>query len=595
MRLKDGFIVVFCLLLGGALLTLAEMRTDSIHAAREDMGLVANASLENAPPSLAFATVAMGAFRGVIVDILWMRADKLKDEGKFFDAKQLAEWITTLQPRFAQVWDFHAWNMAYNISVAIPNTQPEERWRWVRNGYELLRDRAIELNPNSIMLYRSLAWIFQHKIAGISDDCHTYYKKELALAFRPLVGDNTTEYFDKLAAAPKTLNEMLADEEIATFVSALQKADPVFLEKDKLVSNYLSLQETPGRFSEQALEVIQAFRGSASMDRFDIFAKAYQIRNVWKFDIDYMIKLNKEFGPAEFEDPNDHMPLNWQHPATHALYWGAMGIDIAGRQGQYRIDEKNTDRIVFHSLQLLFRTGKTVLYEKPGEETQIFLLPDLRMFHSCDQAWREVIKKYESLEKGNPKAVRGGHKNFLESALLMFYQSGHQKKAAQLYKRLQRDHRLDPSGFERPEYKVPFMTFLRQRMKSELEGVGPQDATEFIVSFLREGYYLYAIHEDDEASGREQYAQDVYDVYMKDKLDDPVERERMGLAPMKFMRYQAFMMFLDDPMYQESIRMGLVNRIRIEQPEAYEELQKQHQELLEQLQKEQENSDSQAP
>ena len=102
----------------------------------------------------------MGAFRGLIVDILWMRADTLKQEGKFFDAKQLAEWITTLQPRFAQVWDFHAWNMAYNISVAIPNTQPEERWRWVKNGYELLRDRAIELNPKSILLYRSLSWIF---------------------------------------------------------------------------------------------------------------------------------------------------------------------------------------------------------------------------------------------------------------------------------------------------------------------------------------------------------------------------------------------------------------------------------------------------
>ena len=105
MKTKDLLNIVFCVLLSGALLTTASMRTDSIHKAREEMGLVANPSLENAPPSLAFATVAMGAFRGLVVDILWMRADTLKQEGKFFDAKQLAEWITTLQPRFAAVWD----------------------------------------------------------------------------------------------------------------------------------------------------------------------------------------------------------------------------------------------------------------------------------------------------------------------------------------------------------------------------------------------------------------------------------------------------------------------------------------------------------
>ena len=83
MRSKDWFVIVICVLLGAALLTLAEGRMKSIHTAREEMGLVANASLENAPPSLAFATVAMGAFRGIVVDILWMRADTLKSEGKF--------------------------------------------------------------------------------------------------------------------------------------------------------------------------------------------------------------------------------------------------------------------------------------------------------------------------------------------------------------------------------------------------------------------------------------------------------------------------------------------------------------------------------
>jgi len=156
MRLRDIIICSVCVVIAAVLLICAGMQLDYINSQRKQMGLVINEPLENAPPSLAFATIATGAFRGLAVDILCMRAEALKEKGQFFDARQLAEWITTLQPRFASVWIFHAWNMAYNISVTIPATQPEQRWRWVKNGYELLRDQGIELNPKSIQLYHEL-------------------------------------------------------------------------------------------------------------------------------------------------------------------------------------------------------------------------------------------------------------------------------------------------------------------------------------------------------------------------------------------------------------------------------------------------------
>ena len=111
----------------------------------------------------------------------------------------------------------------------------------------------------------------------------------------------------------------MADPETAKFVQGLQAADPAFNDKDKLIANYLALRQTPGRFSDQAFEVIEAFRGTKTLQDFDIFAKAYQLRNIWKFDIDFMIELNKEYGPTDFSDPNDHHPLNWGascHPRT---------------------------------------------------------------------------------------------------------------------------------------------------------------------------------------------------------------------------------------------------------------------------------------
>ncbi len=82
------------------------------------------AVLQNAPPLLAFTTVALGGFRGLISNFLWIRANDLQQDDKFFEAAQLADWITKLEPTFAQVWLFQAWNMAYNISVKFKDFRP---------------------------------------------------------------------------------------------------------------------------------------------------------------------------------------------------------------------------------------------------------------------------------------------------------------------------------------------------------------------------------------------------------------------------------------------------------------------------------------
>ena len=70
MRFRDFTICAICVGIAVLLLIAAAGRLDDIHIARKQMGLVSNEPLENAPPSLAFATVAMGAFRGIVVDVL---------------------------------------------------------------------------------------------------------------------------------------------------------------------------------------------------------------------------------------------------------------------------------------------------------------------------------------------------------------------------------------------------------------------------------------------------------------------------------------------------------------------------------------------
>ncbi|MFA5043709.1 MAG: hypothetical protein WC381_07280 [Kiritimatiellia bacterium] len=140
--------------------------------------LLPAAPLENASPLMVFTTVALGGFRGLIADLLWLRAIRLQQEGRIFEIAQLADWIAKLEPHFTTVWAFQAWNMAYNISVLFPDA--ENRWRWVCNGIRLLRDEGLVYNPRNPSLYKELGWLYQHKIGYIMDSAHPFYKRKLA-------------------------------------------------------------------------------------------------------------------------------------------------------------------------------------------------------------------------------------------------------------------------------------------------------------------------------------------------------------------------------------------------------------------------------
>ncbi|MGD9110633.1 MAG: hypothetical protein PVG93_06795, partial [Phycisphaerales bacterium] len=517
MRARDIIICILALVLGVGLLIVAGSGLDYINTQRKEMNLVINEPLENAPPSLAFATVALGAFRGLIVDALWIRADTLKQKGQFFDARQLAEWIVTLQPRFSKVWEFHSWNMAYNISVAIPASQPEQRWQWVKNGYELLRDRGIPLNPTDIALYRQLAWTFQHKIGGITDDAHEYYKLQLAEAMQSLLGEADENFFQALADAPKQWNQIITDANIVEFVTELKAADPAFEDNKKFVGNYLALRQSPDKFKPEAFRVIDDYRGTKTLARFDIFAKAYRLRNEWKLEPELMQQINKTYGPTSFTDPNHHLPMDWRHPDVHAIYWAVKGLQACSKQ-EIDIDEANTDRIVNHSLQNLYRNGKIFIYKQtpperfddrsPGMIVTIYQRPDLRIFDSYDKSQLATIEKYKD-RSGTYESMQGGHRNMLKNAVLSFYQAGHTEKATQIYNELRK-------LYPRDEFKVDLVTFVRNRLREELSGIGITDAKEIVQMMLRESYFKYAMHEDDEAAGLEKMAEEVRRVYMSE-------------------------------------------------------------------------------
>jgi len=218
-RLKKALL----LLLAVALLAVASQVQGRLNQDRDRLGLTRVEPLENAPPVLAFTTVALGGFRGLISNALWIRANDLQDEDKFFEMAQLADWITKLEPHFVQVWVNQAWNMAYNISVKFKDYA--DRWRWVEQGIELLRDQGLRYNPNETLMYRELAWFFQHKMGANLDDANIYYKIEWRDEMNKVFGNKPVN-FDELIH-PQTADQR----ERARLLRERYKMDPEFMKE----------------------------------------------------------------------------------------------------------------------------------------------------------------------------------------------------------------------------------------------------------------------------------------------------------------------------------------------------------------------------
>jgi hypothetical protein len=194
---------------------------ESLNRDRDSLGLTRVEPLENAPPVLAFTTVALGGFRGLISNVLWIRATELQENDKYFEMAQLADWITKLEPHFVQVWLEQAWNMAYNISVKFKDFS--DRWRWVDRGLELLRDEGLRYNPNETLIYRELAWFFQHKIGANMDDANMYYKQEWANEMAQVFGKKTP-------ALDELINPQTDDQKRrAQLLREKYKMDPEFM------------------------------------------------------------------------------------------------------------------------------------------------------------------------------------------------------------------------------------------------------------------------------------------------------------------------------------------------------------------------------
>ena len=123
-------------------------------------------TLGNVDPSSAAMNLVLLGMRGIAVNQLWMQHDEMKKVKAWGEMRALANSIITLQPHFLDVWRYHGWDLAYNVSSQWDAV--EDRYFWVKEGTKFTKD-----GQQRNQKFPELAWdvgrLIGHKI-GRSDE-----------------------------------------------------------------------------------------------------------------------------------------------------------------------------------------------------------------------------------------------------------------------------------------------------------------------------------------------------------------------------------------------------------------------------------------
>jgi hypothetical protein len=364
----------------------------------------------------------------------WQRAEDLKNDGNYSEAVQLGEWITKLQPRFSQVWEFVSWNQAYNISVGTHT--PDERWFWVKSGIDLLQRRGggLDANPTAIRLYQQLAWIYHHKIGMFQDQYNWFYKRQLANIWNAILGESPRDdaayenFLAPLVAAPtdeadlpdgsqrliKHMRDAGYDSPLEMLQAYTVEDQPIFKDEEGNVADQTQEPDPNAVFTVADFEARETFPDWATQDEIDA-TLAFLRRAAIESD-----QINMEV-EAMVRDADVFGTIDWRHPAAHALYWSQRGLEqLASDEGRSAEGRSNVRRQMLNSLDQLARQGRVVIDPLEG---YVSYTPDwpywekfLNFFDELLQA-EDAGPDAESREARIERLYGSGFRNRMDAAI----------------------------------------------------------------------------------------------------------------------------------------------------------------------------------
>jgi len=495
-------VAVVSVTIGGTLLA-------RLNAEVEERGMrYTDVSVDGAPPWVAIGT-AVGAVRGLIVNILWIRVNFMKERGLFYEVMADADMITRLQPRFGAVWAFHGHNMAYNISVAT-HTE-EERWSWVQAGIRLVRNQGLRHNPNDINLHRELAFWFAHKIEGYADDAHLFYKRMFAQEWHFILGrppdswEDRTAWIKRVADAPNSLDEVIARRpEVRTLIDRINTsltpfgAGQAFSVSREFLYNYAMWKAVTDR--ESAAEMLgyaQEVRATSPyFNAFNSIAADAELADAWE---DLLAHVRRRVLLDDYNmDPQlmyqftrDLGPIDWRHGQAHALYWtrrGSLFADTRWMTTEEIYKVLNNDRLQLQAMQDLARWGR-ISFDPFSSQLPI-RFPDPRWADMINDQFPIFYEKYYDTRGAGGETFIMFLENFMSSAVREAYRSGEWERAERLYATLDQRFGRGLAHAPNPKYSVPLDVFVREQIRDEYQSqphLAPSEAVASMRAAFRMG------------------------------------------------------------------------------------------------------------
>lgn len=524
-------------------LAAAGLLVDPINRVRKEHQYVIDpGSMKDLPPTLALLG-KLGTFRALAIDWAAIRADRLKQEGKTYEALQLYQTVCSLAPRFPRVWANAAWEMAYNISVM--QYTPEARWMWVRNGIELLRDEGIRYNPKAVTLYKELAWIYWHKIGDFMDDEHLNYKRALAVDMEKVLGPQPValsdkDYFDWFAGivhAPRDLGAFLgADQEAAALVAALEGVSlppdetllafvARYIRPELQASELVKTEEHADSLIERRLAVIHDPKWKEPLDRLLPVLRSKVLRERFQLDVDWMFDLMV----------HQYGPLDWRNAFSHAVYWASMGDKLSrGYEAVNLNDQLNNARFVFYGLQKTIMQGRITLWPNFDDpfSSYIELTPDTRyipyLYDAYMRLGKEHFGQHPDFKEGTPGPIymRGFVTSMQEWIQLLYLEGGEaNQRQAESYFRWLRENNREPDGSVQYRYEQTMAEFVTGEL---LSTAGTYKAAGAVIrAFAQRALKEFALGMGKEGVQSLKRARSVYEYWMADTRNDINERRKM--------------------------------------------------------------------
>ncbi len=459
---------------------------------RDEAKLTDTIPIENAPPIVAFTTIALGGFRGLLADVLFLRTEAMKEREQFFELVQLASWIVKLQPRFTGATAFLAWNMAYNVSVNFRSH--EDRWRWVQRGIELIRDEALVYNPSDPDLYKELGWIYQHKIGNILDDAHRYYKLQLMRQMQAASGYDERIDWQALADAPNDAEALAASLGQQRYNQLLTILRGYELNLDLVEVAFREAGDFQPADLKASLEKADLARPLA------LYYHSRWLRQVYKLEPEFVYQLIQEYGYLDF-----------RLPEAHAIYWARQGL-LHAPDGKHL----NCERMVFQSLANAFKSGRLIYVSEYGIP---FVGPNMEIADAVPRAYLETASRHE-----NNRSIMSGYENLMKDMIVIMYAGGFRKRAAEGLAQLRREFPTNS------QYRnVSIDAFALDELGKDISGKSQKQEESLIFQFLSDYFKALAIDDTERATMSLWIARQVEAIHNEGKSPDSRNWDRTAI------------------------------------------------------------------